>query len=331
VGKVKVKTLRLVALIGLAMVLLIDLISSLRVQGGLGWGSVLFIVMTSAVALTALVLMPKAAGALLRNGDLLLPFVLTLVAGNLVEWISAAQFIGTALKSSLPLKFISLSLPFSLMFVLHIVLAVAYATWMTAALLEFVRTENNDPCRVLSEVPKRFSRIMGLEFIGWITVMVITAMLLQLMPVMGGVALLPMAAFGVMWNFATAAVLPVGFATEGGFWRSFRAGVGASLGYLGNWWLLLLVQMALLGLVFYYQSSSGGNTNVSWSVNVFWTGGYEDECRWYGKLVEIMRTPKLPVVDTLLTLLFGVFAVAIKLAIIQRLQPTAQAQASTNP
>jgi hypothetical protein len=132
-----------------------------------------------------------------------------------------------------------------------------------------------------------------------------------------------MAAFGVMWNFATAALLPVGFATEGGFWRSFRAGVAASLGYLHKWWFLLLAQMVLLGLVFYYQSSSGGNTNVSWSVNVFWTGGYEDECRWYGKLAEAMRVPKLPLVETLLTLLFGVLAVAIKLAIIQRLQPAA--------
>ncbi|HEX5218897.1 MAG TPA: hypothetical protein VFZ59_04970 [Verrucomicrobiae bacterium] len=328
--KVTVRTLRLVALIGLAIVLLVDLISSLRVTGGLGLGIVLLIVMALAVGLTALVLMPEAAGALLRNKDLLLPFALTLVVGKLLEWISAAQFLGTTLKSSLPLRFISVSFPISLMFVLHIALAIAYATWMTAALLDFVRTGNSDPVRALSEVPKRFSRIMGLEFIGWVIVMVVTSMLLQLMPLMGGWALLPMAAFGVMWNFATAAVLPAGFAMEGGFWRSFRAGVGASLGYLSKWWLLLLVQMALLGLVFYYQSSSGGNTNVSWSVNVFWTGGYEDECRWYGKLAEVMHAPKLPLANTLLTLLFGGFAIAIKLAIVQRLQPTAPSPELTN-
>ena len=324
----KVRTLRLMALVGLVAVLLVDLVSSLRVRGGLGLGVVLLLALTIAVGLTALFLMPKAAGALLRNKDLLLPFALTLIATNLLAWLSAVQFIGPALNSSLPLKFISF--PFSVMFVLHIALAVAYATWMTAVLLEFVRTENTDPVRVLSEVPKRFSRIMGLEFVGWITVMVITSILLQLMPVLQFWALLPMAAFGVMWNFATAAVLPVGFATEGGFWRSFRVGVAASLGYLGKWWLLLLVQMILLGLVFYYHSRSGGNANVSWSVNVFWTGGYEDECRWYGKLAEVMRTPKLPLVDTLLTLLFGWFAIAIKLAVVQRLQPTAPAQKSTN-
>ena len=34
--------------------------------------------------------------------------------------------------------------------------------------------------------------------------------------------------------------------------------------------------MLLLGLVFFYYSGGGGHTNVSWSVNVFWTGGYED-------------------------------------------------------
>ena len=137
-------------------------------------------------------------------------------------------------------------------------------------------------------------------------------------------ALVLMTVFGVAWNYATAAVLPVAYEAAGGFWKSFRSGVAISLVNLGRWGFLLLVQMLLLGLVFFYQSSSAGHTNVSWSINVFWTGGYENDCLWYGKLATALHTTKLPFVDTVLKLLFGTFAAAIKLAIIQRLPPMAQ-------
>jgi len=144
------------------------------------------------------------------------------------------------------------------------------------------------------------------------------------MPVMPFFALVPLAVLGVVWNFATAAVLPVAFEEAEGFCRSFRAGAATSLGNLRKWWLLLLAQMLLLALVFYYYSSGGGHTNVSWSINVFWSGGYEYDCRWYGKLAQMVRSPKLPFVENLLALLFGAFAVAIKLAIVQRLRPVTQ-------
>jgi hypothetical protein len=203
-------------------------------------------------------------------------------------------------------------------------LAVAYATWMTAALLELVRTGNGDLYRIAPITPSRFWRVLGLEFIGWAATLVVTAFLLLLMPVIQFLALLPLAAFSVAWNFATTALLPVALEAEAGFWPSFRAGIEASLANLGKWWLLMLAQLLLLGMVFFYYSSSGGNTNVSWSVNVFWIGGYEDDCRWYGKLAEVAHVATLPFAQTLLMLLFGAFAVAIKLAVIQRLQPEIQ-------
>jgi len=148
-----------------------------------------------------------------------------------------------------------------------------------------------------------------------------TSAILLLMPVVGFVALVPLLIFGVAWNFATAAALPLAWQAQAGFWHSFRTSISISLANLGRWWLLLLAQMLLLGLVFFYYSSGGGHTNASWSVNVFWTGGYEVDCRWYGKLAEACHSSKLPFVTTLLVLIFGAFAVAIKVAIVQRLQP----------
>jgi hypothetical protein len=83
--------------------------------------------------------------------------------------------------------------------------------------------------------------------------------------------------------------------------------------------------MVLLGLVFYYRSSwQEGNhhhTNVSMNVNVFWSGGYGDESHWYGKLAAAYGTTPVPVVLTLLKLLFAVLAVGIKIALLQRWQP----------
>ena len=322
-ANVNIQTLRRVALVGLATVLLVDFILSLRLQVGLGLGVVMLSVFPIAVALVSLVLMPHAVGALFRNKDLLVLLALVTVVGRVLEWLAAAPILGALLTPSFPLRLLNLSFGISLSFLLRVALAVAYATWMTAAVLELVGAGNADPCGVLTAALGRFWRVLGLEFIGWAAVMGATAALILLMPVLGFLALVPMLVFTVAWNFATAAVLPVAWRGAAGFWTSFRAGVAASLANVGKWWLPVTAQMLLLGLVFFYYGGAGGHTNVRWSVNAFWTGGYEDECRWYGKLAEALHTSKLPFVETLLSLLFGAFAVAIKIAIVQRWQPEA--------
>jgi hypothetical protein len=318
---VSLHTLRRVALVGLAAVLLVDFLFSLRTPAGLGLGVVMLLVFPAAIALASLVLMPNAAGTLLRGKDLLIPLVLLTVAGRLLAWLAAVPGLSGLLTPSFPLKLLSLSFGISLHFLINIALGVAYAAWVTGGVLELARGNHGDPCRVLPAVPARFWRMLGLEFSCWAVVMVSVAVLLSLMPAMGFVVLVPMLVFALAWNFATAALLPVAWQGGDGFWHSFRAGVTTSLAHLRKWWLLLLAQMLLLGLLFFYYSSGGGHTNVSWSVNAFWTGGYDADCRWYGKLTETLHTSKLPFADTLLSLLFGAFAVAIKIAIVQRLEP----------
>ena len=100
---------------------------------------------------------------------------------------------------------------------------------------------------------------------------------------------------------------------------AFRAGVSASLANVHRWGLLLIAQMLLLGLVIYYYRSSGGTSNSDFAVNTFWTGGYESDCRWYPSVAKRFNTYTMPLFETLLSLVFGSFAVAIKLAITQRL------------
>ena len=81
--------------------------------------------------------------------------------------------------------------------------------------------------------------------------------------------------------------------------------------------------MILLGWITYmavsYTEAKPGSTTTQsktdFSVNGFWTGGYENECRWYSKLMQVLETPALAVISTSLGLVFGVLAIAIKLRI----------------
>ena len=315
------RTLRRVALFGLAGVVSIELLSTGPSRGGLGLGLAMLLVASLAVVVVSLVLMPAAAGTLFGNKDLLVPLALVTVASKLLGWLAAAPGFSALLAPTFPLHLLSLSFGVSLSFLLQIALGVAYATWVTGAVVELVRHGNSDPCRVLPLLPGRYWRILGVEFLGWGVMMAATSVLLLLMPVLMFIALALLLGFAVAWNFATAAVLPVAWTEEGRLWPSFRTGMAASRARLGQWWPLLLAQLLLLGMIFLNYSSSGGHTNFSWSINAFWTGGYEDDCRWYDKLAEACHRPKLPVVETLLSLLFGAFAVAIKVAIVQRLPP----------
>jgi hypothetical protein len=60
-------------------------------------------------------------------------------------------------------------------------------------------------------------------------------------------------------------------------------------------------------------------TTTNWSVNGFWTGGYENECRWYDNLMEAAEAPPLPLISSLLGMLFAVLAIAVKLRIVTEL------------
>lgn len=315
------QTLRRGAWIGLAIVLVVDFLLSTRSPSGANTGAVVLLVLTLLTGLAAWLLLPEAVAALLRHKDLLMPFALAVVAGKLISWLSLLPVLGAMLGASLPLHLFNLSLALSLGLLLYIAVAVAYAVWMTATLLEFGRSGNTDPCRVLTSVPRHFWRVFGLEFISWAAVMLAVALMLAVMPALSFFGLLPLAVFAVVWNLATAALLPVALEHPGGFWDSFRAGVRVSWECLRRWGLLIVVQLLLLGMAFYYESRGAHGGSVNWSINVFWTGGYAEDGKWYSKLTDAMKVARLPVVETLLALLFGAFAVAIKLAIVQRLQP----------
>jgi hypothetical protein len=104
------------------------------------------------------------------------------------------------------------------------------------------------------------------------------------------------------------------------FGEALRHGIQVSWRAKERWWLPILAQMMLLGLFTFISVSYAGHSKTNWSANGFWTGGYENECCWYGKLMEALEAPKVAVISTALGLVFGVLAVAVKLRIVEELE-----------
>lgn len=319
------RVVRLVAWLSLAAVVLADLAVSFRSAGGWGLGANVLFLFPTAAAVIGLMLMPRELGALFGHPDLLLPLALVTAANHLLDWLAAMPLSSRLLTPSFALHALGLGLTLSPAFLIRIAFAVGYASWMTAVVLQWVRTQNHDPCKAVAPALARFGRVLLLELIGWAVSLVATALLLLLLPALGAPALVLLFLFAVGWNYATAAALPIAGWAEAGFWPACRTAVTASIARGRKWGLLLLAQLFLLGLVFYYHrawTDGGGNhENVNWSVNTFWTGGYEDECRWYGKLAEMFIVPTVPVIGTLLSLVFAVFAIGVKMAIVRRWAP----------
>lgn len=311
--------------VALALVVLRDLYKSFPMAARQGYGVLLLIALVVAVAVVSLVLMPRAVGTLFRHRKLFLPLAYLVVLERLITAIGMLPLLGALLNYSLPLHLPMLAFTLSLHFLLNVTLQVAYAAWVTTAIIEMVDKENGDPFASILPAGRNYWRMLGAEVIGWCVFMVGTSIMLATMPFLSLFALALMGFFAMAWNFASAALLPVALQRSLPFLAAVRAGILLSLVNIRRWWLLLLAQMLLLGLVYFMRSSwHEGNTyhtNTNFNVDSFWTGGYQDDCRLYGRLAASFNFVPQPIVQTLLTLLFGVMAVAIKIAIVQRLHP----------
>jgi hypothetical protein len=61
---------------------------------------------------------------------------------------------------------------------------------------------------------------------------------------------------------------------------------------------------------------------TDFSVNGFWTGGYENECHWHTKLMAVVEAEPLPLAEFLLGIVFAVLAIVVKLEITAKMYPS---------
>ena len=191
--------------------------------------------------------------------------------------------------------------------------------------VQVARGERADLDAALPVAGRHFLRLAGVMLLGWAGVfglLLVTGLAMRLLSWFALVLLLPAL---VGWNLTTAAALPVAIWQEGGLLSAFGAGIRVGLANLRHWWMLLLAQMLMLGLLYfgYVSTRNGGSQSTSWnwSVNTFWIGGYTDNCQLYGKLTDTYSTRPVPFFAALLTLLFAALAIAIKIALVQRFYP----------
>jgi hypothetical protein len=320
--------LRRVAFVGAAAVLLQQAVTDLPLKARQEAGFLVLVLALLAVVLTLRLLLPAATRKLLRHKDLLVPLGLLVLAEGVLGWLLLLP-VAAVLVAFRPLHLGVLTLSLSGAAVLGVLLRAAYGTWATTLILDAVRRDRADPLEALGGLRRWFWRVLGLECIGWGALFAGLALALALAAAAQPLAILLIGAGSLLWNLATAALLPVALDDRLSFGAALRAGIGASWAHRGRWWKPVMVQLLLLGAftfvsVSYTETSGPGgvttHTTTNWGVNGFWTGGYTDDCRWYGALMQALEAPKLGMVNTALGLLFGVLAVTVKLHIVTALE-----------
>jgi hypothetical protein len=321
--------LRVSALAGVAAVLIQQAATGIPFrQPRQGWGFIVLLLAAPAVIATVIVLMPNAGRRLLRHPDLLVPLGVVVCAESLLGWLALVPVVGPLLAAAKPVSVVGIGLTLSAVFLIEIFLRVAYAAWQMSLILQVVRTDRSDPVAALPDAQRWFLRILGLEFVGWLILLLGIAAAIALAPVATVlVVLLTAGVWNVVWNLATAALLPVGVLKQVNFLKAVFLAIAIGRQGLGRWGPVVVAQLLLLGVVTFYNISyteTQGNftttkRNLSWDVNGLWSGGFENQCRWYDKLTEITNAPKVALLSTLLGLLFGVLAIVVKLHIVTRL------------
>ena len=318
--------LRWVALLGPGLVLLVDAVQMLRMQARQAAGFLVLVLAVLAVGLFLALLIPSALRRMLKHTDLLVPLGLFILAERIVAWLAMLPLLGALMTFSTPSAVMGLIPSLSILFLLNIFLAVALAAWTTALVVQVVATGRVDFFESLGSAKRGFLRVFGFEFIGWAVIFSWLSVAMVFMRVSMPFALAMMAGGAFFWNYATAALLPHAFLGAPDFGAALREGLRVSWTRGGRWWCLLLGQMLLLGFITFFSlhfSERPGHVshNVSWNVNAFWIGGYHSECHWYSKLMSALKVPTLAFVSTLLSLLFSVLAIAMKLTIVERFLP----------
>jgi hypothetical protein len=194
----------------------------------------------------------------------------------------------------------------------------------------------------------------------WGIVLVAAACALATGAVSVPLALILLGITSLVWNLATA------LADLQSFGPAVRHGVAVSRAGMRKWAPLVITQMVLLGWVTFIQvsytrsetkfgnttytnteldaettrtvtstntetSTQTRTTNTNWGVNSFWIGGYADGCKWHESLMKALEAKPVELVDTLLTMLFAVLAIVIKLRIVHDVYRPALAHDETPP
>lgn len=322
--------LRLIAFLGTGVILLWQVVSVPQLQPRQSAGFVVLALAVPAVGATLLILLPDAAERLLRHKDLLVPLGLFVTASTIFNALAALPALA-ALGLSWPVSVLTFSFSLSASLIVTALLSVVYVGWTTTLIFQAVVLGQVNLVGGITIIGRWFWRVLALGFFGWGVALVNMAVVLGVYAVSTTLALILLAATSLLLNLATAAVLPVALADTRPFWPALRHGLAVSRAGLRKWAPLLIAHMLLLGWVTFihvsyttyetknaaeYTETTTRRTQTAWRVNGIWTGGYADGCKWQEDLMKALEAEPVQLIERLLTLLFSVLAIAIKIKIV---------------
>jgi hypothetical protein len=291
------------------------------------WGLIVLFLMGLAALGFLMLVTPRAIGIITRHPDLLVPLGVTTALGGAVDWLGSRPGFAAVATPLWHGSLLGLSLAISAAVLIAIVLAVLHAGWTTALILQAVTRGRIDLLAPLANPGRWFLRTFAALTVGVAGLMLLVVVALAVAAVALPLGLILIAVGSLVWNLSTAALLPATLRSRGPLAQCLAEGFRESRRGLRRWWGVVVLQMILLGWVtflhFSYTINEPGRTTsystTNWNVNGFWTGGYEAGCKWYEQVAKVAQTETLPPVVTLLGLLLGIVAVAVKLTVAQRM------------
>jgi len=321
------------AVLGPLVVLALDLLLGARWVSGQGYALFVAALILVATGLVLIVFLRREARGMLRQPDILVPLGLYVLATGMLQWFSSLPVLGGILAPSWDLSLFSMSFSVSVSLLLGIALAVGFAAWTLGLICLATQGRAPDLFEGLRTMRRGGWRTLGYMTLAMLVFFPMMAVCLALLPYVMPLALISIGLGALLLNFATAGVLLRGIARpEAPFWPCLRDGIVVSCKNASRWWAPLLLQMEILGLFTVVHVSISRSFNLrrvtNWAVNGMWTGGFESDSRWLPNMMDAVAVPVPAVVTTLIGLVLGALAIAVKMRIARELHQVGELAAT---
>jgi len=289
--RARIRILLVLAVAGFAWWAIESWLAAFPWQSGDGYSlaatAILFVVIPVAIA----VFLRRGGRTLLANPILLVPLGILMLARQCLALTTALKLMAAGSSFSV----LNISIHLTVYFVLALILEVAYAAWVTRALLDQRDSGVVDLSHALRTWGRDIVRAALFMLVGQVVLLLGAGLIIT-----AGVGVMyVLLVWGLVWNGLSVAFLPMALQAPtvgAGFRSAFSASRSKGL------WGIVLLQQVLIGFVVYFSVSDvtvtrDGNTTHTnrWTrsgtyTTAVWTGGYESDFRWHDKLMaDIVR------------------------------------------
>ena len=336
------KHLRLIAFIGVIAAALLKVFSISEISPNQYYSFYALALIVLGV-FVSIIILGRTAFQALKNPDLFVPVGLYLTADTLAGLgLQTSSFVGFRDGR---LDMAGLSVVFVAGILLQLAIGVCFTGWMTRIILRFVQTEKVDLIASFRGLRWWFPRTLCFVVLGWLPVYLLLGVIFQ--PALAGgntwtlagiitPFLFIMAAFALVWNLATALVLPFVLSVQTNLKEAFVEGVKFSWARKKKTILPILLLMITAGWIVlisvsYAERNDGaaefgetveGYSNsrltrkFNYSTNFIWIGDYPESSGWHKELLKAVKEEPLAPVDFRIALLMLFLSLVVNLKII---------------